>query len=264
MNRLIIILSLALLQLLAVIVPGIGQESPYQFNFKEDAAIIGIGGLSLGIGHYLRSNMEPLTVEEIQGLQEEDLINIDQLAVEQNSIKAYHASNYFLRASYALPLLFLAEKQARHDFPKIALLYAETMLLNSSMTLIVKSAVQRPRPFVYNQDASLESKQSLHARSSFFSGHTSNVAANTFFAARVFSDYYPDSKWKPVVWGIAATAPAITGYLRVKAGKHYPSDIVVGYVAGGLIGFFIPKFHKKKQNWKVYGSLGGAALQVNF
>lgn len=243
---------------------GTGQDSPYRVDWKKEAVVLGTEGAILGAGHLLRSGMEPLTAGEVITLQYESLSGIDRIAIRQNSLKAYHASNYFLKASFALPLLSLAKKQTRHDFPQIALLYGEAMLLNSGLTLLAKSTFQRPRPFVYNYQANLESKLSLHARSSFFSGHTSNVAVNTFFAAKVFSDYYPDSQWKPLVWGIAATAPAITGYLRVKAGKHYPSDVICGYAVGALAGYFIPHLHKKKRNLQVYGSMEGAMIRMEF
>lgn len=264
MRRTIITLTAAVLFQLSLVPSVPGQTSPYQLKWKEEAAILGMGGITLSIGHHLRSNMVPFTEEEVLSLQQKSVSSFDRVAVEQNSPKAYHASNYFLRASFALPLLFLSEKQARHDIPKIALLYGETMLLNSGLTLLAKSSIQRPRPYVYAPEADPASKLSLHARSSFFSGHTSNVAANTFFAAKVFSDYYPDSKWKPVVWGIAATAPAITGYLRVRAGKHYPSDVICGYAAGALAGYFIPHLHKGKKNVQVYGGAGGAGVWVEF
>ncbi len=264
MRHIYIILATVLLCQFSIPGSGIAQGSPYQLNWKKEAAILGAGAIPMGIGHHLRSNIAPLTEQEVLSLQTKSLAGIDRIAVEQNSPNAYRASNYFLNASFALPLFFLAEKQARNDFPTIALLYSETMLFNSGLTLLAKSSFQRPRPFVFNLEAELESKQSLHARSSFFSGHTSNVAANTFFAAKVFSDYYPDSKWKPVVWSIAAAAPAITGYLRVRAGKHYPSDVICGYAVGALAGYFIPHLHKKKRNLQVYGGPGGMAVQLDF
>ena len=95
-----------------------------------------------------------------------------------------------------------------------------------------------------SEKTALESKQTFTAGASFFSGHTSCVASNSFFAARVFSDYYPESKWKPVVWGAAIALPAVTGYLRVKAGKHYPSDVIAGYAVGAAVGYFVPKLHR--------------------
>lgn len=71
------------------------------------------------------------------------------------------------------------------------------------------------------------------------------TAANTFFFAEIFSEYYPESKWKPVVWGGAIAIPAVTGYLRVRGGRHYPTDVIAGYALGAAVGYFIPKLHEK-------------------
>ena len=38
--------------------------------------------------------------------------------------------------------------------------------------------------------------------------------------------------------------PAVTGYLRFKAGKHFPTDIIVGYGVGATIGYLVPELHK--------------------
>jgi hypothetical protein len=46
------------------------------------------------------------------------------------------------------------------------------------------------------------------ARKSFFSGHASMTACNTFFAAKIWSDMHPNSKLKPWVWTAAAAVPA--------------------------------------------------------
>ena len=103
----------------------------------------------------------------------------------------------------------------------------------------------RSRPFVYNEDFSLSKKQTVGARHAFFSGHTSLTAASCFFTARVFSDYFPDSKYKPLVWAGAILVPATVGYLRVAAGKHFPTDVITGYAIGATIGMLIPHLHKK-------------------
>ena len=86
----------------------------------------------------------------------------------------------------------------------------------------------------------------------FFSGHTSSSAYFSFFTAKVFADTHPNSKWKPVVWGSAIALPAMTGYLRYKAGKHFPTDVIVGYGVGAAFGILIPELYKNKNfNLKV-------------
>ena len=96
-------------------------------------------------------------------------------------------------------------------------------MLNAGVTLLTKYTVRRIRPFNFDPNTSLEKKTSVNAKASFFSGHTSITATNSFFTAKVFSDYYPDSKWKPMVWTVAASIPAITGYLRVRGCLLYTS-----------------------------------------
>jgi len=96
----------------------------------------------------------------------------------------------------------------------------------------------------------LEKKLTPDSQLSFFSGHTSATATATFFTAKIWSDYNPESKWKPVVWTAAAAVPAVAGYLRVKAGKHYVSDVVTGYAVGALVGYFVPHLHKIKKGEK--------------
>jgi membrane-associated phospholipid phosphatase len=141
----------------------------------------------------------------------------------------------------------LLDKNIRSDAPTVALLVGESMLLDLALTDLCKEIVRRPRPFCYNPDAPLSEKLNRDARQSFFSGHTSFSAAATFSAARIWSDYHPDSGWKPVVWATAAAIPATVGFLRVKAGKHYLTDVLTGFVVGGACGLLVPHFHRQNR-----------------
>ena len=107
---------------------------------------------------------------------------------------------------------------------------------------------------------------SKSARFAFFSGHTSVTASNFFFTAKVFSDYFPDSKLKPYIWSVAAIAPAITAYLIVKAGRHYKTDVITGYAVGAAIGFLVPHLHRKKSSkkWTVLPTGNGAVCLWKF
>ncbi|MCB0581513.1 MAG: phosphatase PAP2 family protein [Phaeodactylibacter sp.] len=243
-------------------------QPPYHFGPGKEAAFIGGGAAALVGGVLLKDGTALFSAEEIQRLDPGQVNAFDRGAINNHSAAAQRASDYFLNGSHLLPLLFLADRDMRRGIGSIAVLWGETLLINGGLTMASKYAFRRPRPYVYDMGIDAREKQTTNARAAFFSGHTSVTAANTFFAAKVFSDYHPDSKWKPVVWATAATIPAITGYLRVRAGRHYPSDVIAGYAAGALAGYFVPFLHKrprgKNDGIELYGSLNGALLRVEF
>ncbi len=125
-------------------------------------------------------------------------------------------------------------------------MWAEVMLLNGAATYLTKTLVDRPRPYAYANNpvdaADIEGKEPLR---SFFSGHTSMAAASTFFLAKVYSDYHPHNRWRYAVWTAAGALPAVTGFLRIQAGKHFPTDVMVGYVVGAATGYLVPFVHQK-------------------
>ena len=62
------------------------------------------------------------------------------------------------------------------------------------------------------------------------------------------NDYHPNMKtgYKIAIWSFAAAIPMATGYLRVKGGRHFPTDVISGYAIGAFVGWLIPELHEKK------------------
>jgi len=243
----------------------IHAQSPYELSWKKDGGLVALGGITSGLGLYTRSNLQVFTNTDLAALNAQDVNAFDRFATNNYSRSADKASDVFWLGSHVLPFLFLTKKKTRKNFAVGALIYSEVLFITTGITLLIKSTAKRTRPFVYNSDAPLDKKLTKNARTSFLSGHTSITTANCFFTAKVFSDYYPESQWKPAVWATAAIIPAITGYLRVKAGKHYPTDTIAGYLLGATTGILIPHLHKKKMD-KVsfYGGPTGMLVQVRF
>jgi membrane-associated phospholipid phosphatase len=199
----------------------------------------------------------------LETLQLPKVSTFDDLAPKVLNLKASNTSDVLLFSSIALPNFFWFGKTIRKDVKSVGLLYAEAMLLNVGITDIVKTVILRPRPYVLNPDLDPETVLIRNDRSSFFSGHTSVTATASFFCARVFADYYPDSRLKPFVWTAAALVPATTAYLRVRAGKHYPSDVLTGFLIGGAIGYLVPALHKKPLSERMLNvsvGMGGMVL----
>jgi membrane-associated phospholipid phosphatase len=40
--------------------------------------------------------------------------------------------------------------------------------------------------------------------------------------------------------------PLFTGWLRMKALAHFPSDVLAGYIIGGVFGIAVPELHRIK------------------
>jgi membrane-associated phospholipid phosphatase len=99
---------------------------------------------------------------------------------------------------------------------------------------------------VYNTNESLDRRLNASGQRSFFSGHTSVTATATFFVAKVYQDFNPNSPGLPYIWAGAITLPAAVGALRIEAGQHFLTDVLLGYVIGASVGYFVPELHKKR------------------
>jgi len=241
--------------------------SPYQLDTKREVALLSTAlGVQLA-GLATIKNIEPLSIAEIELLTPSQIksFGFDRKTVRHFSAKAHHTSDFFLFGSMALPVVLMADKNIRKDFWKISTMASEAFLLNAGLTTLTKGTVQRMRPFAYNPLVPIEDKMTKSARTSFFSGHTSAVSVLSFFSAKVYTDYHPDSKWKPAIWTAAAVIPATTGYLRYRAGKHFPTDVIVGYGVGAAIGILIPHLHRsnKTRKFKVSPMAGGDAVGLS-
>ncbi len=242
------------------------NDSIYQIHWPIDGSITAMGiGLN-AVALISINNLEPRKPSDLMGLQPGQLWGIDEKSIHYESASAKNASDLLAVGSLLLPLAVLADKEMRGDAFQLAVLAAETGILTQGFTNITKRLVLRNRPYVFNPAVPLEKKLEAKSRLSFFSGHTSTTASMGFFTAKIWSDYHPNSRWKPVVWTAAATLPAITGYLRIKAGKHYFTDVVGGYVVGGLVGYFVPHLHQLNRHennrlrWSVNSSQDGTPM----
>ena len=171
--------------------------------------------------------------------------------------------------SFTLPLFFLADKKTRNDAGQIGLLYLETMAITGSFYTQSASWINRNRPLVYNANPENDDRRDIKATNSFFAGHTAATASASFFTAKIFNDYFPNSRAKPFVWAGAALLPALVGYGRLEAGKHFLSDNLVGYTLGASIGILVPHLHKisKNKNFSlmpVTGPYDGFVLRYEF
>lgn len=220
-------------------------SSPYRWRAGVDVGFVVGGGTVLAVGRLFSAKTEPLSATDLVGLKAENIRpTFDRRTVQNWSPRAAHTSDWLLRVGVSTPVgLSFSPKIRGGNALLLGAMAAETYLLTLGLTELTKNLARRTRPFTYNPAAPMSEKVSPDARRSFFSGHTSMSAAGCFFAAKVWSDFYPDSRWKPLVWGSAMALPALTAVFRVRAGKHFPTDVLVGYAVGALAGWLVPEVH---------------------
>jgi membrane-associated phospholipid phosphatase len=120
-----------------------------------------------------------------------------------------------------------------------AIIVVESTVLSAATAHLIKSLVPRPRPYAYAHGYA-----SGEADRSFYSAHTTVAFAAVTSAAVVQSELdglrLEDSG--PLLVGAFGVATAV-GILRVAGGQHFPSDAVVGALAGAAIGWMVPLLH---------------------
>jgi len=133
-------------------------------------------------------------------------------------------------------------------------MYAESGSLALALTDATKIAVRRPRPIDYINCASTNGSttttnpgcNSTDLGLSFFSGHAAGVSAVGATATYLAFVRAPRT---PRPWITLAVATALTtfvSYERVRAGEHFPTDVIAGSMAGAVIGVLVPHLHRHK------------------
>ncbi|TDN82152.1 PAP2 superfamily protein [Salegentibacter sp. 24] len=237
----------------SLVVTTYAQDSPYTTKAWEDAAYI-TGAIGLNIlGFTFIQNKEALTEAEVAELDKNDIAGINRWAAGNYSEKADAASYIPFYAALGMPLAFLPSQAERNNFGQISVLFVETMATTGVFYTMSAGLVDKSRPLVYNKELPISERTEAGAQRSFIAGHTAVAAAGSFFAAKIFNDFHPNSKAVPYVWGGAAGFSVLMGYLRTKAGKHFLTDNIAGMLVGAASGILIPELHKKgNENIDVY------------
>lgn len=234
---------------------------PYELSPQREAFILGGAAVFTGASYYTNRNIEPLSREDVERLDRNSINRLDRSATNNWSPKSRKASDLLLSASLATPsaavLPFAWDGKFKKAFTVTAM-FGESILLTYEMTGTVKGSFRRTRPYMYNRSLSYEEKrkEGSDSRKSFFSGHSSEAFCAASFTATVFSDLHPDSPVKYAVGTAAFSLAAATGYLRYRAGMHYPTDIIAGAAAGALTGYLIPALHRKDSEVTIIPLIG--------
>ncbi|HYP74847.1 MAG TPA: phosphatase PAP2 family protein [Polyangiaceae bacterium] len=183
-----------------------------------------------------------------------NLVRIDRGAVTQTpDSKAGARSSLALGVTLAYavidPILSGVREQSVQTGIADAFMYAEALSFTVAMTNVVKMAVRRPRPVAYieanaNKDDPSYANESTDSALSFFSGHaaiTATVSATATYLAFARSPHNA-RPWITLLAGVGLTT--FVSVERVRAGQHFPTDVIAGSIAGAGIGLVVPHLHR--------------------
>ena len=245
----VLVVSLCLLSAPAVVAQSVPPQPPapaarlYNTNTKTDVLVSVAGGAVWGLARLIKPQICPAPCVGVQ------VNGLDRpFAGRAERSSADRASTVLVATAVGAPFLLNISTSRQDLRPKQywrdAVVLGETLLITNAITDVVKNAASRPRPFVrglpdtdsrYGQPASYRS---------FFSGHTASAFAMTMSYAKMYTRSNPNAK-PVVVYGLGIGLAAVTGSLRVDAGKHYPTDVITGALVGSAIGLFVtPALHR--------------------
>lgn len=240
------------------------DESPYQLRLDIDIAVLALGG-TLWAGTSLIANtvQPPWCGGSATPPCDPSALNaLDRIAVGQSNGPARTAAHIisFVPIAYLGLDIFDVGPRRWKTYLTDLWVVAESLAWNGAIQDIVRRAVRRPRPFLYSPGLYPNERDSPDAGFSFYSGHTSFAFALAVSASYTFTLRHPRSKWRYVVWPALMAVASIEPILRVASGDHFPTDVIVGALAGSAIGLLFPAVHRRWRASSVPKVLTGMRL----
>ncbi len=258
------IVTLAVLLAAAPVTAHAAPPFPYNLRTGREATLAATGTGLLLTSLILAHDNTPLTPSELAALDRDGLPSLDRAATNHWSPRAAKLSDRLVTSLTIAPLAVAAVGPGRERGGRVALMYAETMLLSGGATALFKHTVQRPRPFTYNDDPRIDPALRLSGmgRRSFPSGHAAQSFAAMVFLATVHGKLQPRGEgW---VWAGCLGAAATVGWLRYEAGYHFPTDVLAGAAIGATAGWLVPHLHGIDGDAEGPALPEGARLGVGF
>ena len=157
------------------------------------------------------------------------------------------------------------------EFATFTLMFAQALAIGNGINLAARSLEVWPRPYMYSPstnsgtEAGKEKAKSAKAEAygSFFSGHATAAFTVATFTDEWFRTTYPNSPYKGIMRATAYSLAGLESALRVAAGKHYLTDVVVGALVGTGVSLGILELHRNRnENFSVWAGPGVAGITL--
>ncbi|WP_394841033.1 phosphatase PAP2 family protein [Pendulispora brunnea] len=156
-------------------------------------------------------------------------------------------SDFLLAGTIMTPMFANLLTRDPDALPK-TIVTGEALSLCIFLNALSKYSVQRPRPYTYATDREIlgfAASRRGEAYLSFYSSHSTNAFAAAVSGGLLFGYGNSDTELRAVVWGVEMALASATATERVRAGQHFPSDVLLGAVVGTAIGILVPRAHMR-------------------
>jgi len=241
--------------------PKVAEPRPAgRVTFDIDpVADVGVVAGSLGFAGVLElinSTGEIRAQQIAPNFDRNNLIGIDRGAVSQTpdpNASTYSNAGLVAAVGFAFvdPVLSGFREKSVQTGLADGIMYAESMSITFATTDLVKMAVRRPRPQAYIDAAAHKNDPSYNntvtdSSLSFFSGHAAITAAVGATATYLAFARSPHNARPWITLVLAAGLSTFVSVERVRAGAHFPTDVIAGSVAGAGIGVVVPHLHRSE------------------
>src|SRR5437762_3974781 len=128
----------------------------YKLKLGVDIPVTVIGAGWCGYAFTKIYSKKPLTLEELQGLNRNNVNRFDIRGIDQYNENATKFGDYLFYGSMPLPILLLADKKMRKDLPELIFLYLEAMSVTGVPYTASVYFADRYRPYTYNESVPLD------------------------------------------------------------------------------------------------------------
>lgn len=156
----------------------------------------------------------------------------------RESTGAARLSDSLIAVTIATPVAAALGKGISPRFLNAGVVYGETLSANLLLNSLSKVLFRRPRPYTYRYLDDSRADEDWYV--SFYSGHSSTAFSTAIAGSYLFAESAPNDASRAAMWGAELTLASATAMLRVRAGKHYYSDVLVGTLMGIGVGIGVP------------------------
>lgn len=246
-------------------------HSTYKLNFEDDLAITLTSLGMFGAGMFLYSRMDtPETIKD-----KDELLPWDKPLAGRYSENADKASD--IGSVLAIAPLMVGGiawhngNSTGSEFATFTVMFLQAIGIGNGINLAMRSFEIWPRPYMYapstssGTEAGKQKAENAKAEAygSFFSGHATAAFTVATFTDQWFRTVYPNSPYKGIMRASAYSLATLESVLRIAAGKHYVTDVIIGALVGTGVSIGILEMHRNRnENFSVWAGPGVAGITL--